>query len=113
MNQNQVIGIWDENARRTSTNFTEHRLPEDFEALPYTEVWELASYGSIKDILTREQFEDMRTLHNVKMATNHSLSEIYLGAATKGELDRVIAKLDVLAKVAVHSKASVCDVGLN
>lgn len=95
------IGLWDDNALLEAAFFTDFRLPDGFDGLPHSEVWDSLSYGRLNDLLTKEQFQEMQKLHNVIMATNQSLTEVYLGAVSKEELDCVRSKLDVLLKIKV------------
>lgn len=94
--KNYMIGLWDENALLEVADFTQFRIPSVFQDFPHSGVWDSLCYGRLSDLLSQEQFQEMQDQHNVIMATNHSMTEVYLGAVSKEELDRVRAKLDVL-----------------
>lgn len=102
LDENVWIGLWDEAALLEAAFFTEFRLPDGFRGLPYAEVWDSMSYGSLRDLMTRDQFQEMQKLHGkVRVAANHSLTEVYLSSFAKQELDGVKAKLDVLLRIKV------------
>lgn len=102
--KNFLIGLWDENALLEAVDFTEFRLPSAFEDLPHSEVWDSLSYGRLGDLLSKDQFQEIHKQHDIIMATNHSRTEVYLGAMNKKELDLVRAKLDVLLNIKVNTR---------
>ncbi|KAH8910532.1 hypothetical protein BR93DRAFT_923233 [Coniochaeta sp. PMI_546] len=98
-NNNAWIGLWDEKALMEARDFTQFRFPDAFNGLPHRDIWDALKYRRISDIMNKDQFRELQMLHNVVLGHNWSLTEVYIGAESKDELDRVRAKLDVLLKI--------------
>ncbi|KAB5580972.1 hypothetical protein GE09DRAFT_1213401 [Coniochaeta sp. 2T2.1] len=100
-----LIGIWNERALLEAWEFLEHRFPETFQLFAFQDVWSL-NYGSIQDIMTGAQFRELEKDNNVVLGYNLSFTEVYMGAESKEELQRVTAKLNTLtqAKEVIESE---------
>ncbi|OIW35511.1 hypothetical protein CONLIGDRAFT_676423 [Coniochaeta ligniaria NRRL 30616] len=96
---NALIGLWDHEARLEAMSFTEFRLPDAFDALPHRHVWDSLNHFRLSDLLTYGRFQELQKLHNVILGRNLALTEVYIGAESEDELDRVRSKLDVLLKI--------------
>lgn len=97
------MGSWDDEARLEAIDFTEFRFPDAFDDLPHRHVWDVLNNIRLNDILTNDQFQELNKSHNVTLGHNRSLTEVYIGAEAKDELDNVKTKLDSLHKIKVFT----------
>jgi hypothetical protein len=59
--------------------------------------------------MTRRQFQELQKQRDFIMATNLSLTEVYIGAMSQEEVELAISKLDTLSKLKVSVLHTGCD----